>query len=931
MEAVRTAEPMIHSTPGSTTDLVGRDAELAMLFAALGDADDASGSAHLLLGDAGIGKTALLDAVTTAAHDGDALVLTCRGMRMRSTVGFAGLHELLLPVLDLLPALPHRQRAAIEIAFGIADGAAADRLVTSIGTLSLIEEAASTRTVLIVVDDLQWVDPSTADIVLFLAGRLAGTRALMLATARPDASEIDVEASFTRVTTLAPLDADDAGTLLARRAPDLSPAARARVMKQSEGNPLALGELAAATGDGLRTEGSTARSPLTRRLERAFLAEALALPEATQRALLVAAIGEDAPAFEVLAAAARLGLGPDGFGPAERAGLVRTSGGRIRFRHPLIGSSLHSAADPTRIHEVNAALATVTSDELRRARYRAASGVGADEDLARELEDVAAASSRRGAKTESAALWRTAAAHSPDTADRARRLAHAGEVSRQAGAVTAASEAIAEAEALSDDLELRVQTARTEWMLALTVGTPARSAAELLDLAAALEASPVASASSVEVLVWAAVRCYLRVDDSTQTRDAVRSALEATRASEGTRAAVLRGIGLALVGDHPMDDVGRAMEVLRRDLGETDPTLLNCLAFAVEDTTDLEAAIDVWSAEIDLFHATGRAGDETVGLAGRSVTHVTANCLAEGLADAERALHISTDLGLAVVGSLAAANAARVHAVRGDDARARESLAASHALGGDHPMPRVVAIAEWAQATLALTDHRPEDALAHLARTRINPAIALWAGADLAEAAVRVGGTEPVQEWLEIATAVPEPSPHLRMLVERSRALIADDDAAAAHFAAAVENGARSRAGFDLARTQLLYGEWLRRHRRIVDAREHLFAALRGFEAHGAKEWAERAAAELRAAGTVETRMRGDIADRRAALTPQEELVAELVTRGLTNKEIADQLYLSHRTVGAHLRSVFTKLGATRRGQLAGLLGASSSSATHAQ
>ncbi|WP_344737313.1 LuxR family transcriptional regulator [Microbacterium awajiense] len=911
---------MTDTSPDPTDALVGRDTELALLLDALSDADHATGAAHLLLGDAGIGKTAMLDAVTEAAHGRGALVLSCRGMRMRSSVGFAGLHELLLPVLDLLPALPQRQRAAIEIAFGIADGTAADRLVTSIATLSLIEEAASTRTVLIVVDDLQWVDPSTADIVLFLASRLAGTRALLLATARPETGEPDVEASFTRVTALTPLGTDDAGALLARRAPELSPTARARVMAQSQGNPLALGELAAAAGDEPRADGLTARTPLTRRLERAFLTETLALPDATQRALLVASIGEDAPAFEVLAAAARLGLGSESFGPAERAGLVRTSGGRIRFRHPLISSSVHSAADPELIHEVNAALAAATADDLRRARYRAASGLGADETLARELEDVAAASSRRGATSESAALWRTAATHSPGTADRARRLAYAGEMSRQAGASASAGELTAEAEALSDDAGVRLQTARTEWMLALTVGTPARSAAELLDLAHTLGATS-ASASRVEVLVWAAVRCYLRVDDSPQVHDAVRAALEASQTAEGTRADVVRRIGLALMGGRPLDDVGRAIEVLRRDLGETDPTLLNCLAFAVEDTTDLEAAIGVWSAEIDLFHATGRAGDETVGLAGRSVAHVTANCLAEGLADAERALHISADLGLAVVGALAAANAARVHAARGDDVRAREALASSQALGGDHPVPRVVALAEWAQATLALGDRRPEDALAHLARTEINPPIALWAGADLAEAAVRVGRTEPVERWLEVAAAVPDPSAHLRMLIERSRALLAADDAVAAHFTAAIDHGARSRAGYDLARTHLLYGEWLRRHRRIVDAREHLFAALRGFEAHGATRWAERAAAELRAAGTVDTRVRGDVADRRAALTPQEELVADLVTRGLTNKEIADQLYLSHRTVGAHLRSVFTKVGATRRGQLVELLG----------
>ena len=903
---------MDHDQPG----LVGREPEFARLLPMLDQATSA-GTAVLIEGAAGIGKTALITAVREAARKRGFRELHARGVQAVGGAGFAGLHEMLHPVLDRLTALPTRQRSALTVAFGQEEGPPADRLLVGLATLGLVEETAAGVPLLVVIEDLHWLDRSSADVVSFLARRLGHAPVLLLASTRTGGSYEDRSGSFPEVLPVEPLGHHLAAQLLNDVAPDLSPRLRTRVLTAAAGNPLALHELSTA----LRrrpgtTAGADGQLPMTERLEQAFLAEMADLSGPARTAVLLAAAGEDVPAAELEAAGHALGLAGDAMGEAERAGLLRVVRGRVVFRHPLVASAIYGASSSLQRAETHRALAAASSDRGRAVRHRAEATLGWDAGLADDLDGLATAAAQQGANPEAMAAYRRAAALSPALADRARRLAEAAEVARRGGLTAESEETLREALALAQDSELVLGLARTEWLLSMTAVVPSRTTAQLVELAGGFTGP-----QRVEILLWAATKAWV-LQEPPEVRHLVRAGLDAVDA--GARD------GLHAIAVTLLDPAGGSAS-LRPDLSGLAPLVLginavimNVLAFVAEEIQDMATADECWTLAMDYHHAYGRISDEAVAQCGRGTLRVMAGQVADGLADAEQALQLSVHFGLPVSGSLAAATVARARAIRGEVTEARAALAQSRELAGAQPFARVEAVAAWAAGAIAAAEGRPVEAWEAMAAVSANEAIALWSSADLVETAVRAqrpaAAEQPLARLAAAARAFPA-SPRLLMLWQRSVALTAGKTQADAAFAAAVRHGEQAGIPLELGRTHLLYGEWLRRQRRIVEAREQLAAAVELLTEAGALPWAVRAATELDAAGAgAGTGARPDRADPRRALTPQELQVARLASTGLSNKEIADQVYLSHRTVATHLHNVFPKLGITQRSQLAGAM-----------
>ncbi|MGO4299063.1 AAA family ATPase [Leifsonia sp. RAF41] len=896
--------------------LVGRAGELAALEELIADTQKAQGRSILIRGDAGIGKSALAWEVERAAKAEGFTVLRCAGVRSGSLAGYAGLHDLLRPLFGGLGDLPDRQRAALEISFGRREGDSPDRLLIGLATMGLLEEASTTSPTLLLVEDLHWLDTSTAAVVAFVAARLGGLSASLVATTRVDPAYPDWESAFTTSLTPAPLDDDTSRALVLDHTPGLDDTLMGLILEQARGNPLALAELSAIVPDDAVSLSSTKRLPTTRRIESTFLAEVGLLPEATRSALLIAAAGEDAPYDEIVAAIRSAGGSEHDLIPAERFHLLQVQNNAFVFRHPLISSSLYESAGTLEKANAHQALAGAAKDAGRAARHRASGTLGFDEDVAAEIEATAIAAAQQGAWVEATGAWRRAATLSPSPDDRARRLVAAADSARQAAAPGEAADLVGQAKPIATDPELIWQIAQTEWMLSVTAVYRGPSTAELVTLA---QGQPNA-AKGLEMLVWAAATCYLQG----QTLDVRRTVHEQLESVPDGVDDVLRSVGFALADPQVrFDDPTVALKRFEGKVSESDGHLLNLLAFATENS-NMQTAESVWSAAVELYRNLGQVANEAAGLCGRGVVRAVLGRLDLAVMDLEQSIQISQDLNLGVVLAMGLAGLARVQAMQGYRERTQETLDRLRLRPEGEVVARIAAMGAWASGLLALQHGRFAEAFAELQGTSANPPIALWAGADLVEAAAGSQQGHLVSDWVTLAetTAESADSDHLRMLVHRARALLSYGDEAHQHFELSIEYGARTEARVDVARSQLLFGEWLRRERRIREARSHLANAKRGFEEAGAAILATRAAAELRAAGVanVDTSFE-EQAEMSRSLTAQELLAAQLAATGLTNKEIADRLYLSPRTVGAHLHRAFAKLGISRRSQLQQAIG----------
>ncbi|MCP2351500.1 AAA family ATPase [Nonomuraea roseoviolacea] len=896
--------------------LVGREREQAEIAALIARAAAGRSGSLILRGEPGIGKSALLDHAARTAPGLRPLRGT--GIETEAELPFAALHLLLRPALDRIDRLPAPQARALEGAFGRA-AAPEDRFLIGLAALSLLTELAEDGPLLCLIDDAQWMDRPSADALLFAARRLHSEGIALLFAAR-DA----FPAHGVPQLRLEGLDRRAAGDLLREHTPGLGPAVRDRVLAASGGNPLALIELP-RMAEALRHAPD--ELPLPERIQEAYEVRIAVLPPGAQTMLLVAALDDAGDLDVVLRAAGMLGLDAAALGPAERAGFLSTTGGRLAFGHPLMRTAAARRAAYDERLAAHRALAAALDDEQdadRRAWHLAAAVTGRDEPIAAALEQAAGRARERAGHAAAAAALERAARLTPALAERARRLALAAESAADAGDLEHAQVLAEQARRIGDDPLTLARLAGLRGRIAFDRGAVHDAHRILLDGAASI-AEPDRKGAALLLL------------------DAVRNAWYLSDpAAVGDSAARLAALPLT-----PQDGLdgfvgaARAMaDFLAGDLDRALPPFRELIAVAAAIPSGLAAL------RIHICSLAGISGDFDNGLA---IAHsVIGECRADGLigllplGQAVLAIHqmylgrfrdarTTATEGRRLAGDIGQTHRiahfdsvlAMVAAVEGREPDCRELAERTIAHVSTHPVATIVGWAEWALGLLELGQGRFEVALERFEAAARGPLrhqiMPFYFAPDQIEAAVRLGlpgrAAEPLARFESWATAAGHP--WARAVLHRCRALLADDEQAAEqHWERAARAHAEANRPFERARTDLLHGEWLRRARRKSESRTRLRSALETFERAGAAPWAERARAELRAAGETVTRAAPDLA---AALSPQELQVVRLAATGVTNREIAAQLFLSPKTVSHHLYRAFPKLGVTTRTELARL------------
>ncbi len=885
-----------------------------MIDRVLDQALDGEGASLVVRGEAGIGKSSLLEYAADRARG--ATVLSATGVEAESELAFAGLYGLVRPVLNKLEQLPGRHRAALAGALGLGASAEADRFLVSAAVLGLLAAAADDGLVLCVIDDAQWLDRPSADALVFAARRLRGERLAILFGARE--GEVGrFEAAGLPQLVLEGLDALSAATVLAGDGREASPAVRERLLTEAAGNPLALLELPGGlSGDQLAGEEPLPDAmPLTPRLQGVFRQRTDRLPRATQAALLIAAADNTGDVATVLRAAAHSELPTDVLDPAEAADLIRISVGAIAFRHPLVRSALYDAATLSQRQRAHAALADVlTGDEHadRRVWHQAMATVTANEEVAAALEASARRSQARAAHSSAATAFLRAAELGTDTDRRMRRIAAAAEAAWDAGQPDRAREAIARCLPTATG-ELKARLLQLSGAIEVLCGSLPIALGRLLE-GADTSTDP---SLTLEMLVDAGEAAVF----SGQVAKAVElgqraGALQATTPRDRLMASLLLGFAKVLSGD-PQAARPLLEETMREADALDDPRALVLAASAASVGGHPGDGLTYASRAVESARRRGLLSQLPRALETQSWELVNSSSFDLAFAAAEEGYRLSLDVGHG--GGWLLANMASVEAAWGREADTREHAAEVLAIGQRSGSTFLVGIAEWTLGFLELALGRPAEAatrmlaVTDLEQPNLNPLVAPPAIPDAIEAAARCGRTDELggrlaafEQWTAAG-----PAEGRRALLARCHALLGKrppDEA----FGEAIA-GAAALPPFQRARTELLYGEWLRRERRRQEARAHLRAALELFRGLGTSPFAERAEAELRASGETARKRDPSTLDN---LTPHELQIAGLVAQGLTNREIAGQLFLSPRTIDYHLHKIFTKLGIATRTEL---------------
>ena len=906
--------------------LYGRDVERARIGALLDAARSSKSGALVVRGEPGVGKSALL--LDARDRAGDMHVLSARGVESESELPFAALHQLTRPALPYLDRLPAPQAAALRGALGLDEGRSDERFLVFAGLLSLLSEAAERRPVLCLVDDAHWLDAASADALRFVARRLDAEGIVLLFAAR----EGDVRAFQADIPSLlvGGLDVDAAGALLARGAGvDAAPSVRERLVEQTRGNALALLEVPSAltpaqlAGD----EPLPDALPMTSQVEMIFLERVRRLADESQRLLLVAAADDTESAVVITDAGERLGLEAGALDAAEAAGLISVQGTRLEFRHPLVRSALYEAATSSERRSAHRALAdALARDDAqsdRRAWHLAASVLEHDEDVVRALEEAAERAEDRAGYMAAARALERAAALSADAPAQGRRLASAARAASIVGADEYATALARQALPLVTDPVSGAEIARVFAIFEIRHGRPLDVFPTVLEAARAVAAADPQKA--LELLLFATWVSSDGGDRDGQLEVARLASTIVPAEADAWSAFVvdfLVGCGAMAAGD-----TARGVPLLERAIGwasaSGDERACYWACAGALWLGDDALAGDLARESAALARKSGALGILAAALAARSSQLFLAQQFDEAVLAAGEGVQLGEELGADNIVLLPMTVIAGVAAIQGreDEARSRASEALERAEA--HGLVLRAAAARRALALVELAHGRWAEAFEHLdafAGVRsgsVTTLVAMVSVPDRIEAGVRAGRADEVRSTLSEYEAWAS-SVRAGWIVPRlasCRALLAEGDEATAHFEHAIRLAADARP-FDLARIQLLYGEHLRRERRRTDSRVQLRAALDGFERLRAQPWAERARTELRASG--ETARRRDPAAG-ATLTAQELQVARYVAEGLSNKEVAAQLFLSPRTIDAHLRSVFAKLGITSRTQLARL------------
>ncbi|WP_433561006.1 AAA family ATPase [Nocardia sp. CA-151230] len=906
-------------TVGPTAALRGRQREREELDGALRGVRTGESRVLVLRGEAGIGKTTLLGYLAESASG--CRVAQIAGIESELELPFAALHQLCAPMLELAPRLPEPQRQALQVVFGDTAGPPPDKFMVGLAVLGLLAEAATEQPLVCLVDDVQWLDETSGQVLSFVARRLVAESVLMVCAVREPAGQKLLAGIPTL--TLEGLAEEDAQTLLGTLLPGrLDQLVRDRIIAETRGNPLALVELSKGGRAGLMG-GFALPNIRIGELEDLYVRRIRALPEPTRQLLLLAAADPTGDATLLWRAAQALGLGPDTAEAAEQDQFVEI-GALIRFRHPLIRSAAYAAGSAEARRAVHLALADATDAQMdaeRRVWHRAAAAAGPDEEVAAALEEAAARVEIRGGAAASAALLQRSVALTADPGQRAERALAAAYAHLNAGSFEAVLALLAEAEAdARDDL----QRARAELLRGLTERA-ARSGREapvaLLRAARQLEPLDIRLARHTYLDAWgAALVAGGLAERGGDLEEVSRAACAAPPDPAGP-----------VPGDHLIaglsrlvtDGTSTAAPMLRRAVTEFLDTrmpvdqFLHCgmlVANAALSLWDYEAWDAASSRHVSLARAAGALAPLAIALNANRVV-----ALWRGDVDRARELGLEEQTVKEVTGTRRASYGDLfLLAYQGNAAEAVPVFAAAAAEAAARGEGLGQQITDRAAALLHLGLGRYAEASAAAVRAAAGNLGPFTAQAlpDLVEAAARSDRPDLAQGALDRLAAYAEvpDSDWAAGLLARSRALVGGREE---DYAEAIERLARTRLRFELARARLLYGEWLRRERRRADARDHLKVAFEEFVAMGADGFAERTRHELLATGEKVRKRTVDTLDE---LTPQEEQIARMARDGKTNPEIGAELYISARTVEWHLRKVFGKLAISSRRELGGAL-----------
>lgn len=899
--------------------LVGREAELAVVRQLL-DRIGMSGGSLLIRGDAGIGKSALIGWAVRQAGDHDMLVLGTSGSRSEARMPFAGLHRLLRPLTTQIETLPERQRDALSTALGTGDGVPADIYLVALASLDLLAERAAESPLLLVVEDAHWLDTATAEVLAFVARRVPAEPIVLLLAARDGhASGLD-DAGLPELT-LGPLDQVQASILLDLRAPGLVPAIRLRLLDTACGNPLALVELPRAAGPAhFGAAEAMAPLPVTDRVVRAFAGRLSELSVRTRAILLIASLDEGAEIGQILAAASVMDGRPatlEDLVPAEATGLVFVDGDdELRFRHPLIGAAVHHAATAAARHSAHRALAdTLIADPDRSAWHRASALTAPDVQAAADLEATAERSLRRGSPGVAAAALGRAAQLSTDVARRGSILLRAADLEFELGDRRLSMEFLAQAKTL--DLSRRERT----WLSLLVEmlddgGWPgATRLRSYVEMANAMT-SAGESDRALRALLTIARRCWWG-NPCQKTRDMVVDAagLVGTRDDSPALLAVL-----ALA-----DPVGQGARVLARISQMTpkpggDPGDAQLIAAAASAVWGYDLALPFSAIAVEGLQVQRRLGLLAQALTGQAwaAVHLAKGSLA--LSAGEEAVTLSRETGQsqwAISAQLAVATA-QVERGGNEGAQALATEAEAELLSmGANPMLALVQFMRGRQAVARRNYSEGAEQLSRILDPNDiahHPFVGGWALSDLVEASVSTGQRDAAERYathLETLAALTS-GPLLQAELGYSRLLLAGDSSAEALYQAGLSSDLVNWPGYR-GRLLLLHGAWLRRQRRVTESRGPLRAARENFDAIHFSTLAGQARQELRASGEGSGT---SVPQARDQLSPQDLRIAEMAASGLTNREIGQKLYLSHRTVASHLYRMFPKLGIRSRSEL---------------
>ena len=908
--------------------LLGRSRERRRIDDALAQARAGASAALALTGDPGIGKTTLLDYAAAQAAASGMQVLRARGVESEAQIPFGSLLEVIRPALTLLDTIPPPQSAALEGALALRPGAASDRFAGGAATLSLLAACAEQAPAALLLDDAQWLDVSSAQALLFAIRRLVADRIAVLITVRAGEPSV-LDGADLPVLELNGLTSEEALQLV----PGLSPEAAARLHAATAGNPLGLLELAAASQDqDLELAPEGAPLLVTARISRAFLSQVTTFGAATRRALVLAAACDTGDLPPIERAAARLGIDLAALAPAESAGLIRLQHGSLEFRHPLARSAVYAAAAAGQRRAAHRALAAALPDRDigGRAWHLAAAATGTDESASAALEQAGSSGLDRSAYAAAAAAFERAARLTASGDRRARLLRRSAEARWLAGFTDHAVALLAEARESTANPALLAETDELAGHIAARCGPVMRGHAILT--AAAGQADPE---RAIGMLAEAALACLYAGNpaemaatadritrilpvlpsrrasflasmtagmagifgaDAAAGAQAVRSAVTMAEESAQLRDDVQLIPWLALgplflrqaSADRALLDHAVLMARLRAAAGAL-PLVLNLIGRDHAGTDRWAAAAATYQESIGLARESGQRTELTFGLAGLAWLEARRGREAQCRACAGEALGLSRELEMGLSEIWATAALGELELGLGDAARAAEHFEHQRQLLREH----------------GITD------------ADLNP------GAELTEAYSRLGLPEQAgraaTEFISAAAAKGQPWPRARAL--RCQGLISAGDASPAAFEEALDLHAQTPDAFETARTQLAYGERLRRIRNRTLAREQLRSAAETFEILDARPWADRAFAELAATGQTLRRRDHTAVEE---LTPQELQISLLLTAGRTTREAASALFLSPKTVEYHLRHVYQKLGIHSRDELAHALAAQS-------